>query len=424
MNDNKVVNGDAAVSGNVTVGGDALVRGNMTVEHGMKVKGWLDVDNMNFPAAGVFESLADLEAAVAPKAGRIAGVITNSDTVPYVIELYAANGTAWVDTGRTLDVSVKMILHTNIEVLDPEEFAEWQDSVDEELQQKADLADLTIQGGARGVAVIQLKPNVSVEVVTPAGIEYKLDKPTRFVTGNLVTLDTLGDITDSGIKTADVVQKDDIVVQALPDARADVKVKGTTIATVLQKLGFGTNKPTAGTFLTTDGVGDIVGSGWAPQAFFDISGLAMGMAVLATYMIESEGDYAVLNEGTPVSMIKDDNGKVYLGAENIHFDAGYHTVAIIFPDPAEIPGGAFFNIGELHQVHIPSWVHSIGNAAFHGTGLKEVICEGMTPPELGSDVFDSPGDMTLKVHKIVDGEYAVRATWEDFGNRKNFKQNR
>lgn len=425
MNDNKVVNGDAAVSGNASVGGDVLVRGNMTVEHGMKVNGWLDVDNMNFPAAGVFVSEAALAAAVTPKAGRIAGVITNSEVAPtgYVIKLYDANGTAWVDTGRLLDVSVKMILHTNIEVLDPEEFAEWQESVDDSLRKKANLADMGIDDSVSGKVTIELKPNVSAEVVTPEGIEDKLDKPTDVVDGNLAGLNESGEIVDSGIAANDVLGTNDVAaVERQEGDKVEIRVKDVVIATVLKKLGYGSNAPTAGKFLTTNNNGEIVGSNYDIHDIFDRTGLAMGMAVLAKYEIDNEGNYEVVKAGV-TAMIKDDQGKVNFNGEGrstlIHFNAGFHTVAIIFPDPTEIPSSAFFNITSLVEVHIPSWVHSIGDGAFSRTGLRTIKCECITPPTLGTNVFpDVSSNTTLMVHNIAKDGYGS-GVWAGF-NIENF----
>lgn len=155
------------------------------------------------------------------------------------------------------------------------------------------------------------------------------------------------------------------------------------------------------------------------KAAFGISSLAVGMAVLATYRIDSTGYYDIIdpNADSDVAMVKVDSGKAYDSGQHLHFTAGTHTVAVVFKDPTAIPDGAFANILELREVHIPSWVHRIGDGAFANTSLSLVRCEAMTPPELGGDnVFanlDISG-ISLLVYKVVNDMYANTAVWQDF----------
>lgn len=116
-------------------------------------------------------------------------------------------------------------------------------------------------------------------------------------------------------------------------------------------------------------------------------------------------------------MVKTDDNKAYDSGQHISFAAGTHTVAIVFKDPTAIPDGAFANILELREVHIPSWVHRIGDGAFFGTSLAVIQSECMTPPELGgNNVFASldVSNITLLVHKVANDMYADRAVWQDF----------
>lgn len=155
------------------------------------------------------------------------------------------------------------------------------------------------------------------------------------------------------------------------------------------------------------------------NAAFGVSSLAVGMAVLATYRIDSTGYYDIIdpNADSYVAMVKTDDNKAYDSGQHISFAAGPHTVAIVFKDPTAIPDGAFANILELREVHIPSWVHRIGDGAFFGTSLRVIRSECMTPPELGgSNVFgnlDISG-ISLLVHKVVNDMYANTAVWQDF----------
>lgn len=155
------------------------------------------------------------------------------------------------------------------------------------------------------------------------------------------------------------------------------------------------------------------------KAAFGISSLAVGMAVLATYRIGSTGYYDIINANADgdVAMVKVDNGEAYDSGQHIHFTAGTHTVAVVFKDPTAIPHAAFANIIELWEVHIPSWVHRIGDGAFAATTLRLVQCEAMTPPELGgNNVFASldVSNITLLVHKVANEMYANTAVWQDF----------
>lgn len=152
---------------------------------------------------------------------------------------------------------------------------------------------------------------------------------------------------------------------------------------------------------------------------FGISSLAVGMTVLATYRIESAGYYDIINSNADgeVAMVKVGNGQAYESGQQIYFEAGTPTVAIVFKDPTTIPSAAFANVMELREVHIPSWVHLIGDGAFAITSLHLVKCEGMTPPSLGGNkVFASldVSNITLEVHKVADEMYANTGVWQDF----------
>lgn len=155
------------------------------------------------------------------------------------------------------------------------------------------------------------------------------------------------------------------------------------------------------------------------DAAFGISSLAVGMSVLATYSFGGAGNYDIINGNADgdVAMVKVDNGKAYDTGQHLHFTAGTHTVAIVFKDPTTIPDGAFASVLELREVHIPSWVHRIGDGAFFSTSLAVIQNECMTPPALGgSNVFGNldVSNIALLVHKVASDMYANRAVWKEF----------
>lgn len=87
----KQIDGDVAISRNVTTGGNAAVRGSATINHNLTVKGWLDAPNVKGPSKGLFKTPESLrEAYPTPQEGWWALV---GDTLP--AHVYMCIGGAW-----------------------------------------------------------------------------------------------------------------------------------------------------------------------------------------------------------------------------------------------------------------------------------------------------------------------------------------
>ena len=149
----------------------------------------------------------------------------------------------------------------------------------------------------------------------------------------------------------------------------------------------------------------------------DVAAMAQGMAVLVTFDIVAEGDYTLCS--APELKFMGIGKKGYKDG-NCHLAIGQHVVAFVFEDALTIPAEAFKDVPEAIEVHIPSWVHTIGAQAFAGTALAKVYCEAMTPPAVDADTFDNPASLEAVVHKVVLAEYQATAIWEDFSAINTF----
>lgn len=98
----KQIDGDVAVSRNVTTGGNATVRGSMTVNHGLRVEGWLDAPNIKGPSKGLFKTQEKLqESYPLPENGWWAMVGTK---LPFTL-VAALNG-LWEAIGEVSEINV------------------------------------------------------------------------------------------------------------------------------------------------------------------------------------------------------------------------------------------------------------------------------------------------------------------------------
>lgn len=93
---NQSIQGNLAVSRDITTGGHLTARGNSVFDHNVIIKGWLDAKNIKGACKGLFASVEKLEEAY-PKAmpGWYALV---GDTLP--ADVYRAEGGEWVATGE------------------------------------------------------------------------------------------------------------------------------------------------------------------------------------------------------------------------------------------------------------------------------------------------------------------------------------
>ena len=147
---------------------------------------------------------------------------------------------------------------------------------------------------------------------------------------------------------------------------------------------------------------------------------AVGMAVLADFAIPADNNYTLCSSADLKLMVID--GMAYTDGK-ADLSAGNYRAAFVFADPLTIPANAFKGIVELTVVHLPSYVHSIGEQTFADcAALGKVYCEGITPPAVEADSFEALdlATMTLYVHKVVESEYQNDAFWGTFGTINNF----
>ena len=82
----------------------------------------------------------------------------------------------------------------------------------------------------------------------------------------------------------------------------------------------------------------------------------------------------------------------------------------------------FYGCSSLTSITIPSSMKSIGYGAFYGCSvLTSVICEAVTPPTCGEDVFGSvPTEFTtLYVPEASVETYRSTNPWSTFGKINN-----
>lgn len=149
-----------------------------------------------------------------------------------------------------------------------------------------------------------------------------------------------------------------------------------------------------------------------------LMGAAGGESVRVTYTIPSAGDYTLMSDESSLLMCVV-GGKGYSTATDVPMEAGNIEVTFLFADPKTIPADAFKAVSEVAELHIPSFVHSIGDNAFGDCAqLLKIDCEGMTPPATGTDAFLNvdTGSAVLYVHKVAQTAYTNDAFWGTFSN--------
>lgn len=213
----------------------------------------------------------------------------------------------------------------------------------------------------------------------------KADKISFPTNGNLVAMNANGNLTNSGKKATDF---------------EDVSNKVTDFSDP-------TNTKYPSALLVYDFTREILG-------------LSVNEAVRVTFHPENDYKQEVLYSGVMkyVKLIVMD-GKNYTSNEIELIGGEDNVVSFVFNDPSTIPDNAFLNIENIAGVHIPSFVHAIGDKAFNintvAPTLKNIECEGMTPPRLGTDAF--PVSVTnVKVHDVVIEKYTdyEGSTWGGF----------
>lgn len=94
----------------------------------------------------------------------------------------------------------------------------------------------------------------------------------------------------------------------------------------------------------------------------------------------------------------------------------FSDMGSLFPNIASIGDEAFKNCEKLTGITLPKRLASIGDEAFKNTGMTEVDINSMTPPTLGTDVFDDKVS-DINVPTGAKGAYQAADGWSDYGNK-------
>ena len=148
-------------------------------------------------------------------------------------------------------------------------------------------------------------------------------------------------------------------------------------------------------------------------------GRTVGEAVRFTFEIPADNTYTLLNSDSDLLLLVSD-GVGYITSTKACAQ-GTEVVSLVFSDASTIPANVAKNKAMLTGVHIPSWVHRIGTSAFDGTAIKDVVCEGVTPPACDATVFENVdlSGTTLHVHEDVRAAYENHLIWGTFGAIEN-----
>ena len=98
------------------------------------------------------------------------------------------------------------------------------------------------------------------------------------------------------------------------------------------------------------------------------------------------------------------------------FQVCWYFDSIVIPEGVEVIGHDAFEGTSLKSVSISSTVTTIGNTAFmYCSHLTSVLCEAVTPPTCGIEVFkDVPDTIPLYVPASSVEAYKTADTWKDF----------
>ena len=100
------------------------------------------------------------------------------------------------------------------------------------------------------------------------------------------------------------------------------------------------------------------------------------------------------------------------------FQLCYALKSINWPDKVTTIGKNMFAFCPLESFVIPASVSVIGSQAFAYTSIKELYCNGTTPPTLESDTFFgvSISELTIHVPRGCKSIYESSDVWKDFPN--------
>lgn len=111
-------------------------------------------------------------------------------------------------------------------------------------------------------------------------------------------------------------------------------------------------------------------------------------------------------------------------ASNATFGRGYQfsgssiTSLTIGSNPTSIGKSMFTKCTKLATLVIPSNISSIGNSAFNGcSGLTSITVHSVTPPTLGSSVFNNTNDCPIYVPLESVDAYKAASGWSSYASR-------
>lgn len=101
------------------------------------------------------------------------------------------------------------------------------------------------------------------------------------------------------------------------------------------------------------------------------------------------------------------------------FSGCFSLTSVTIPNGVTIIGEhAFDHCNSLTSVTIPSGVTEIGSDSFGNCGsLTSVTIEAITPPTLGSNVFDDTNDCPIYVPSQSVSAYQSASGWSDYAER-------
>ena len=425
----------STINGNTTINGTLTVSNNMTANKDLHVRGWLYAANVADIYKGSFANTTELNArwpAASCEDGWVAGVGSRDNGL--IAYVFNATAGAWQNT------EAKLYIDTNTDI------AELQSGKVDKVgsatagkiallksdggitqQNSKSLSELAnanhphgeissdgkidtsrataIQGGDKMIVLEAGKTIVGREVVfdgttrgkalTKAGtfetfltshqnINGKADKVSSPTNGNLVAMNSSGNLTNSGKKASDFENVSNKVTSFSNPTDTQYPSAKLTYDTIIEKLG-----------------------------------LAVGEALKVTFRPANSGYCVVIGDESFVKLIVKDG--VGYKTKSIELTGGvYNDVFFVLSEPYIIPEKIFQDVKFITKVHIPSFVHYIGSNAFNTAddGLVNIACEAMTPPTIGNNVFNFPGgdpsNVTLHVHKCAKGDYDDDPNWNRF----------
>ena len=159
------------------------------------------------------------------------------------------------------------------------------------------------------------------------------------------------------------------------------------------------------------------------QAFQECSGL---MSINIPSGVTSIGDGLLVDCNALSSITVDNSNTVYDSKNNCNAIIETNTNkliagcknTIIQNKVTSINIYAFYGCTGLTSINIPSSVTNIGNYAFYGCiGLTSITINAITPPTLGTNVFNNTNDCQIYVPSDSVDAYKAASGWSSYASR-------